>query len=304
MHPPRLRHQALLYESTEDYVDAVAGFVDDGRRSGEPALVAVPGPHLHLLQMRLGETEGVALVDMRELGRNPGRIIPAIREFVDAHEGEHVRFVGEPIWHGRSESETLEAARHESLINLAFADSPATILCPYDAWALGEDVLDYAERTHPEVLGAGACRPSTAYTDPASLPIVTDPSLPPPRGPVSVLAFDTDLAAVRAFVRAQAGAILDEDRLADLVLAVNEAVANTVEHARAAGTVRIWQDADDLVCEVNDPGHIADLLADRRFPTPYDARGRGLWLVNQLCDLVQLRSSPAGTVIRLHMSTR
>ena len=30
--------------------------------------------------------------------------------------------------------------------------------------------------------------------------------------------------------------------------------------------------------------------------------GRGLWLVNHLCDLVQVRSSQAGNVIRLHMS--
>ena len=29
--------------------------------------------------------------------------------------------------------------------------------------------------------------------------------------------------------------------------------------------------------------------------------GKGLWLVNQLCDLVQARTSHAGTVARLHM---
>jgi anti-sigma regulatory factor (Ser/Thr protein kinase) len=29
--------------------------------------------------------------------------------------------------------------------------------------------------------------------------------------------------------------------------------------------------------------------------------GRGLWLINQLCDLVQLRSSPEGTSVRMSM---
>ena len=29
--------------------------------------------------------------------------------------------------------------------------------------------------------------------------------------------------------------------------------------------------------------------------------GYGLWLANQLCDLVQIRSLPAGTAVRLHM---
>jgi anti-sigma regulatory factor (Ser/Thr protein kinase) len=29
--------------------------------------------------------------------------------------------------------------------------------------------------------------------------------------------------------------------------------------------------------------------------------GYGLWLANQVCDLVQVRSSPAGTTVRLHV---
>jgi hypothetical protein len=29
--------------------------------------------------------------------------------------------------------------------------------------------------------------------------------------------------------------------------------------------------------------------------------GRGLWIANQLCDLVQIRSSAAGTVVRMQM---
>ena len=30
--------------------------------------------------------------------------------------------------------------------------------------------------------------------------------------------------------------------------------------------------------------------------------GLGLWLANQLCDLVQVRSSPEGTAVRVHVS--
>ena len=32
--------------------------------------------------------------------------------------------------------------------------------------------------------------------------------------------------------------------------------------------------------------------------------GRGLWIVNQLCDLVQIRSAPSGTVVRVHVHAR
>jgi hypothetical protein len=42
-------------------------------------------------------------------------------------------------------------------------------------------------------------------------------------------------------------------------------------------------------------------LADRERPLPDLSAPRGLWLANQLCDLVQIRSLPEGTVVRLHM---
>ncbi len=58
---------------------------------------------------------------MAELGRNPARIIPEVQAFTDKHPGQRVRFVGEPIWPGRSAAEICEATRHEALLNLAFA---------------------------------------------------------------------------------------------------------------------------------------------------------------------------------------
>jgi anti-sigma regulatory factor (Ser/Thr protein kinase) len=65
----------------------------------------------------------------------------------------------------------------------------------------------------------------------------------------------------------------------------------------------VWRDGDALVCEVRDRGQLGDPLAGRR-PTPEQPDGRGLWLVNQLCDLVQLRSSASGTVVRFHARRR
>ena len=58
------------------------------------------------------------------------------------------------------------------------------------------------------------------------------------------------------------------------------------------------------VCEVQDKGWIRQPLVGRARPGIERKSGRGLWIVNQLCDLVQLRSSPAGTVARLHMRRR
>jgi hypothetical protein len=46
---------------------------------------------------------------------------------------------------------------------------------------------------------------------------------------------------------------------------------------------------------------IDDPLAGRERPAGLHDGGRGLWMVNHLCDLVQVRSSPAGTVVRLRL---
>ncbi|MBV9205214.1 MAG: ATP-binding protein [Actinobacteria bacterium] len=115
--------------------------------------------------------------------------------------------------------------------------------------------------------------------------------------------YTTDLAAIRAVVHryaVQAG--LAEPRAIDLVLAVSEVAANTVRHARSPGSLKIWYDDKEIVCQIHDEGIITDPLAGRRQPS-LDARGgHGLWIVNQLCDEVEIRSGQDGTTIRLHMA--
>jgi anti-sigma regulatory factor (Ser/Thr protein kinase) len=111
-----------------------------------------------------------------------------------------------------------------------------------------------------------------------------------------------ELASLRAETEARASAAgLGEDRCADLALAVHEVAVNSCEHGGGGGELRIWEDAGALVCEVRDSGLIADPLVGRRLPSWDDDGGRGLWLVNQLCDLVQIRSGDTGTTVRLHV---
>jgi anti-sigma regulatory factor (Ser/Thr protein kinase) len=86
----------------------------------------------------------------------------------------------------------------------------------------------------------------------------------------------------------------------DLVLAVGELTANTRAHTTGPGTLAIWTAPGQLTCQVTDSGHITDPLAGHVDPGPDAVSHRGLWIVNQVCDFVQLRTSPAGTTIRLH----
>ena len=181
---PGFRHEALLYRGVDEYVPAVVEFIQAGLEAGEAAFVAVPGPRMELLREALdGKADEVAFADMTDLGRNPGRIIPAIRDFIDLQEGRRSRFVGEPIWHGRGACEIREATRHEALINLAFAETPVTVVCPYDASALDPTVLADAERTHPVLLDDGAARQSGAYAEPWALPSSCEEPLSEPRSP-------------------------------------------------------------------------------------------------------------------------
>jgi anti-sigma regulatory factor (Ser/Thr protein kinase) len=103
-------------------------------------------------------------------------------------------------------------------------------------------------------------------------------------------------------VRDHAEAVLGPARTADLVLAVSEVAANSVLHGGGVGVARVWHDPAGIVCEVSDIGCIDEPLAGRRRPTPVQADGRGLWIVNQVCDLVQVRAFPGGSTVRLHMS--
>jgi anti-sigma regulatory factor (Ser/Thr protein kinase) len=239
----------------------------------------------------------VAFTDMADLGRNPARIIPEVRAFADKHPGQHVRFVGEPIWPGRSPAEICEAARHEALLNLAFAPAEAAILCPYDASGLAEAVLAGARCTHQEPAVSGATAATWRDT---LLPEYDQPLGAPPAG-AEALAYDTDLVPVRRLVERHARAAgLTAERTVDLVLAANEVAANTISHTAAGGVLHVWHTGEEILCQVHDSGWISDPMAGR-IRHGLDDRGHGLWLVNQVCDLVELRSGDLGTTVRMHM---
>jgi len=293
-----LSHAALFYRSQPEYADRVAAFVQAGLDRGEPALIALPGGKAQAIAARLDAVPGeVVFADMAVLGRNPARIIPELRSFADKHPGQRVRFVGEPIWPGRSPAETCEAARHEALINLAFARAQATILCPYDASGLPDSVLAGARRTHQEPAASGA----TATTWRDNLPPECDHPLGPPPAGAEALAYEADLARVRRLVERNAkDAGLGEERAVDLVLAANEIAANTISHTGGGGVIHVWHTDEEILCQVHDTGHITNPLAGRVRFGP-DDRGHGLWLVNQVCDLVELRSGEGGTTVRMHM---
>ena len=297
-------HCAFFYRGQDEYAREVCSFVREGLAAAEPVLVAVPGRRLDLVRAALGPAAGaVSFADMAGLGRNPGRIIPAIRRFTDSRRPRRTRFVGEPVWAGRSAAETAEATRHEALINTALAAVPAAILCPYDASGLTAAVLQDARRTHPRVVEGGARRVSDDYSGTVVAQAIGGQPLPSPPPEAQVTAFgEEELPGLRAQVECRAlQEGLSGSRAQDLMIAVSEIAANTIVHAGGAGILQIWRDGTALVCEIRDEGRITDPLAGRHPDSPHAESGHGLRIAHELCDLIELRSGPWGTVARLHM---
>jgi anti-sigma regulatory factor (Ser/Thr protein kinase) len=300
------RHVGFFYRTEDEYATTVAGFLRDGLAAGDPAFAAIPPARIDLVRDALGaDAARVQFADMTEMGHNPAWIIPRVRAFAGEHDGRRVRYVGEPIWGSRSPAELREATRHEALINVAFADADADILCPYDTTGLPAAIIDDAMRTHPLLLSDGVHEASPMYTVPFRIPSSCSLPLPAPPHDAMFHTYRRDLSEVRALVLKHArDAGLTDSRANDLVLAVSEVAANTLRHTQSEGTLTIWHDPDEIVCEIHDEGTITDPLAGRRRPAPDAQGGHGLWLVHQVCDLVELRSDQRGTTIRMHMAVR
>jgi anti-sigma regulatory factor (Ser/Thr protein kinase) len=302
---PRLVHDALFYATPQEYATSLVEFVREGLDREEPVLVAVPEPNLALLRERLGDDAArVRFADMACAGRNPGRIIGTVlTAFVREHAGRRVRIVGEPIWAGRSDEEYPACAQHEALINLALADAPLHVVCPYDVARLTPDVLTDATRTHP-VLARGPDRwSSPGYADPAAVAASFDRRLSPAPSDADVLVLTAQTGprdARRVAHQAAERAGLPPRRVADLRTIAQELAMNTLQHSGGAGLLSVWTAGCEVVLQVQDGGRFTDPLAGRRPPAPPEV-GHGLFAVNALADLVRVHHGSDGTTVRVHV---
>ena len=301
------RHEVAFYDDVDQFLDATVPYICEGLEAGEPALVAVGAAKIAQLRQELGGSAAeVEFADIEEFGRNPARILPVWQDFVDRHAGHdrRLRGVGEPVWPGRCTAEIDECERHEALLNLAFGDGPDwTLLCLYDSSTLSDEVLESALHTHPLVAAtSGGAVESPGWDDHRVEPFAG--ALPSPPLEAPEYGFDgATVANLRAIVGVEAAeAGLPDHRTADLVLAASEVAANSVIHGGGSGVARVWREPGALVAEVRDAGRLEEPLAGRVRPQPAQPTGRGLWIANQLCDLVQIRSGRGGTRVRLQMN--
>jgi anti-sigma regulatory factor (Ser/Thr protein kinase) len=241
--------------------------------------------------------EDAMFFDMSVHGRNPARVVPALQAFADGHRDRRLRVIAEPVAADLSHDARVEAELNELILGLpSYRAWHATMSCLYDANTLDNetaDALDAAHRTR--------------------LPVEVETLLmqrfgqPLPPSPADAQRMSADLTTLGE-LRRMVGRLgekggLDAERIDDLVYAVNEVVTNSICHGEGRARVLVWFDAAGVWCEVHDRGRITDPLVGRIAPRPGQASRRGLWLVNQLCDLVQVRSSSTGTFVRMFVES-
>ena len=302
---PGFEHEALFYRGEDDFLAGILPFVLQGLARDESVLVALPHDRFTLLREALGEDAArVRFLQMERIGANPARIIGVWADAVaeaDA-DGRILRGVGEPAWHGRRDLELVECQLHELLLNRAFDDGPGwRLLCPYDELRLSRSVCEAALEAHPIRSTSTDRGPSDRYAGDGDLALFAAPLARPREGVLrGVFRGPRDIPATRRTVAQYARTCgLSEEQVEVLELAASELATNSIRYGGGSGTVAMWVQDGAAVVEFSDAGHVTDPLTGRRSPSLEQEGGRGLFLVHQLCDLVQLRSSPAGTTVRV-----
>lgn len=297
---PGFLHMIYPYDGEQQYLSGTLAYIEHARSAGGNVIVAAPPPRREALGAQLGSQAGVTFVDTEELGRNPGRLIPVWQDWIGrlARTGA-VHGINESVLSERSSANHGELRYQEWLLNLAFAQAPAlALMCPVDTAGQQNATVEALTRCHPLLWNGAACVPGAAYLEDE----YDFEPLSEPAEPYEQLTFD--IGTLHAAREKTTEWALTHDlpaaRARNLTLAVSEVASNSIRYGGGRGTLRLWREGGSLVCELRDAGVITDPMAGRIRPSREQLGGRGLWFVNQLCDLVQIRSfAGQGTCVRL-----
>ena len=295
--PSGLAHEALIYGSDEELVDAVVPFVADGLARSEGIVVVMPPRKTALVREALGpDARAVEFCDRAEFYETPARAVARVHELGEqlvAEGASGMRTFGEVPYEASDTSDELGWVRYEAIVNRVFAAADQLSACAYDERVLPDWILDTAARTHHHLHTDGQRRPSDRYEDPAAVARRFAPPPPLPEGdPTFELEVGVDqLARIRHAIDALSrSAGISPDRACELAVGLNEVVSNAVEHGSDCAKVRCWHEPDRLVCEVADDGPgFDDPFAGFSPPDSEELGRRGLWLARQCFDRVELQ---------------
>jgi anti-sigma regulatory factor (Ser/Thr protein kinase) len=305
--PKRFVHRAAYYRSSDHLIEVAKPLAQDALGAGTPvALIASPVTHERLREVLGHGSAGLIPLPPPD---------PALRASGQAAVAQQARELAEltdwagpvvvlaehhPYRPGIAPSAWVEA---DAATNIALATLPITLTCLYPTDLALETVSAAIRLNHPELLDEdGTVRSNPDARPPAEVlsryPVEALNQFGPPTQ--EMIFTPWQLIDLRAAIAGETQAIsLPTERADDFVLAVNEVASNAVEHGCGVGVLRIWRQPDRVICEVSDSGLLREPLPGMRPPHPSSARGRGMWLARQMCDLLHVWTDERGTHVRL-----
>jgi transcriptional regulator with XRE-family HTH domain len=159
-------HRVLPYASDEDLLSTAVPYLAEGIDRSDAVVAVMPQARNELIRDNLdGASSQIEFVDAADWYTSPGAALDRYRvllkERLDAG-AMWIRIVGELPLVDRTRAEIAAWTRYESIVNLAFASAPATIMCTYDTEALPRGVVAGAHRAHPSIADGrlGSANPS------------------------------------------------------------------------------------------------------------------------------------------------
>ena len=163
---PLFEHRVLPYASDEDLLSTTVPYLAEGIDRSDALMSVMPKARNELIRDSLdGASPQIEFVDAADWYTSPGAALDRYRVFLKerlAAGAVWIRIVGELPLVGRTRAEIAAWTRYESIVNLAFASAPATIVCTYDTEALPRGVVADAHRAHPSIADGslGTANPS------------------------------------------------------------------------------------------------------------------------------------------------
>jgi anti-sigma regulatory factor (Ser/Thr protein kinase) len=295
-----LRHNALVYESMDEYVARAVPFLKAGIEAGDGAIVAHTKAGLAVMREALGpEAAGVTFVDVSAAYTRPARTLAAYHEVYVAQlrKTPTLRAVAD-VQFGPDPDEWDLWTAYEAVFNRSFGHLSAWVLCSYDANGTPDPIIEGVWQTHPEVVADDSWKSSDRYEDPDRLLRRLTPA-PAPLTGLRPIPFGRSVEEFREqLARELTAERVSEAQALDLLLAATEIANNAVQHGGGIKEVRVGRASGRFVCEVVDRGDGFDDPA-AGYLAPRQGVGSGLWVARQLTWRIEFFQSPAGFTARI-----
>ncbi|MET1059678.1 MAG: sensor histidine kinase [Nocardioides sp.] len=287
---PHYRHDVLIHDDDAALVSATRNFVGRGLEAGADVLVHGTRGRIAMLEQALAAHPQLTYGYDEQMYLAPSQtLFEYQRQLAERDPRARDLWVTGTVPLGATSAAQAAWSRYESAVNEALGSFPFQAMCTYDTRTTPTAVIAAARASHPGLNNGEGSVPCPDYRPPADFlahPLAKVPQAPreAPQLATDVLGLD-DLGSLRDLVRttARSASALPLDAIEDLLVAINEVIANGVIHGSPPVSVTVWVNLAEIVVQVVDNGHGGvHPLAGYRFP---DFDGAvGLWVARQEVD--------------------